>query len=265
MVRFVAAVKITRSDQIADGIVTKPKLSFTAADVAIQNSFMDAQKIYAPDKSQLLLFRNSGLTQGASILTYGEVGDFYAVGNGYYDGVNWQRFNTVYPLWLLELNVGSDVLRMFRAAAGANPASPTEIFRIRNDGRITVPEVGMVFHSGAGFTQATGSTYTIAYRRDAAGNVEAGYVILPRDGEFYNFRVVITGNTANAAVTFAAYIGGDNTTIAVSVPASTTGTFTSTATKTASKGTTLRWYCDASAVTAGNPTVDDSGLSIAFR
>ena len=98
--------------------------------------------VYAPDKSQLLLFRDSALTQGASLFVIGAYGEPYLVGNGYFDGGSWLRNNTLYPLYALGLDTYSDVLSLYRAAAGANPASPTEIFRIRSDGRIVLP----VFH-----------------------------------------------------------------------------------------------------------------------
>jgi len=98
--------------------------------------------VYAPDSSQLLLVRDSGLTQGASVFTFGPEGRGYLVGNGYFDGVRWQRFNTAYKLWLLTLWPFDDAFSISRAPAGANPANPSEIFRIRSDGRIVLP----VFH-----------------------------------------------------------------------------------------------------------------------
>jgi len=98
--------------------------------------------VYAPDKSQLLLMRDSGLTQGASIMTWNLSGHLYLAANGYFDGVSWLRFNTSYPLWFISLKPSVDYLDVYRAPAGANPADPYDIFRIRSDGRIVLP----VFH-----------------------------------------------------------------------------------------------------------------------
>ncbi|RLG82532.1 MAG: hypothetical protein DRO09_00110 [Thermoprotei archaeon] len=92
-------------------------------------------KVQQPDKSQLYLMRSA--SEGASLLAYSGAGELTLAGNGYYDGSAWQRFNTSYPLWALLLSPYNDVVRLLRAPAGDNPASPSEVFEINSSGRIT--------------------------------------------------------------------------------------------------------------------------------
>jgi hypothetical protein len=226
MVRFAAAAKITNSNQIADGIVTKPKLSFAAADLNAINAFMAVQKIYAADKSQLLLHRDSALTQGGSLLAYGADGRLYAAGNGYFDGSNWQRLNTSYPLLVLLLDAFNDRISVMRAAAGDNPATLSEIFRIRNDGRIVVPNMSSIIICAGQLTVGYGGTTTVSLTSLSS----AAECVVPRNGYIISANTRISDNTLNGTSyinlydTFAGVVVGT----LITIPSSSSGIFAST-------------------------------------
>jgi len=257
MVRFTPAIRLKRSDQIDDGVVTKPKLSFTAADVAIQNAFMDAQKIYAPDKSQLLLFRDSGLTQGASLAAYSVAGEIGLVANGFHDGTSYQRFNTSYPLLLLYLSTSYDRFSLYRAAAGANPATLTEIFRIRSDGRIMLPEIGSVITSGFGKLISYGYNWDlgVAYLESDA------YSYACRSGEIHRVQISIGNNTLNADTP--AYLNVSGTLNSLfTIPAATTGLFEWNGAISVAKDSKLQYRFDCTGSTSGYLGVASASLTM---
>lgn len=117
------------------GKVTIPDVTDTLAVLGTEQTFTAIQKIQVADKSQLYLMRSA--SEGASLLAYGAHGQININANAYYDGTDWYRFNTSYPLWTLILSPNTDALRILRAPAGTNPASLSEIFLINSSGRIT--------------------------------------------------------------------------------------------------------------------------------
>jgi hypothetical protein len=117
----------------------------------------------------------------------GGAGSVQAVYNGYFDGTNWQRFNTANPY--LAWWIGPTTVQLFAAPAGANPVgSMTSVFSVSSAGngsfqgtlaaigRITAneslavnnnillnPASQILFNNGATITQySSGTDYRVA-------------------------------------------------------------------------------------------------------
>ena len=225
------------------------------------NTFTDLQKIYAPDKSQLLLFRDSGLTQGGSLLTYGADGRLYAAGNGYYDGANWLRMNTSYPLLALLLDALNDKISVMRAAAGANPATLSEIFRIRNDGRIVVPDMSSIITSYGQISPGYGgkTSYGLIYLPSAVESV------LSRSGYVISACAYVYANTLNSTT----YINlHDNSGIygdlgLLTILASSTGWFTASLNQPVAANARWVYRVDTTASTSGSMTIYSIAIGVA--
>jgi len=178
--------------------------------------------VYAPDKSQLLLFRDSGLTQGVSIFTWGVFGGLSLVGNGLFDGVSWNRFNTSYPLWVLQLQTETDEFVLFRAPPGANPAILSAIFKIRKDGKIILPDMGALVPAANNTGTFWPNPSADRALHDLSQNV---FHYFARDGEIYGVAMCVTTNSLDGSCTVYLWDGSTATTL-FTVPAGGSGTFT---------------------------------------
>jgi len=87
------------------------------------------------EASQLYFLRSED--SGGSLLAQTPYSRIFLFGNCYYDGANFMRFNTSYPAWGLGLIPDVDVLRVYRAPAGGNPATLSTLFELSNTGAIT--------------------------------------------------------------------------------------------------------------------------------
>lgn len=89
------------------------------------------------DISQVRVMRDS--TTGGTLTSSSTSGNFVVGANGYFDGTNWQRFNTAAPLWLASLAPSQDKLSFGRFAPGANPAVTFDTFMtISNPGNVGI-------------------------------------------------------------------------------------------------------------------------------
>ena len=127
------------------------------------------------------------------------------------------------------------------------------------------PAVGAIIYTDKWGNLCYGSTYDLYILKDSTGTALITSIKLPSSGKLYNFMAIVTANSLNAASKVAANIGGDTTTISISIPASATGTFTSTAAKTVSAGTSVMFYFSSTAATAGFLSFDYGTPCIAFR
>jgi len=250
---------------LAEGDVSNSVLDHQHSSAAGDGGNVLAQHyVYAPDKSQLLLVRNSGLTQGGSILVYGEAGVLGLIANGVFDGSAYNRLNTSYPIWLIEPSPSSDQVKIRRAAAGSNPASLSDVLTIRNDGRIVAPDVGALLSSADYVTiQYSYGDYELYYQLIDTVGLDA--IRIARSGEIYNFRVKVYSNTINSSVTVRTSINGAASNPSVTIPASTTGTFTSTGTQSVNAGDRFAWWITTTGATSGSMQLDQGGICACLR
>ena len=88
------------------------------------------------DQSQLRILRDT--SHGSSLMSFAATGDLFAASNGFFDGSNWQRFDTTSSLWFAALQGGSsDKFSISRFPAGGNPATGNTAFLVvDNTGRL---------------------------------------------------------------------------------------------------------------------------------
>lgn len=103
--------------------------------------------------------------------------------NTYYDGTNWQRYNTANPAAVFSLDAASGALTVFYATAGANPVGGwTSTYNLTNP--LARPAYGIT-NLGAFATYGTNwavygggvMPYTAVLSRDALGYVHLGGLI----------------------------------------------------------------------------------------
>jgi hypothetical protein len=93
-------------------------------------------EIFKADRDQLRLSRSA--SDGASFMAWGQGTGLYMMANAYYDGA-FQRINTTYPAWMISFGHAADeAFSVSRADAGANPATFTTLFRIKNNGNVGI-------------------------------------------------------------------------------------------------------------------------------
>lgn len=170
------------------------------------------------DKTQLYLMRDA--SYGGSIFVLGADGELFLTKNGFYNGLSWMRFNLGYSILVQKI---ADGVELWRAPAGSNPASLSKIFEVKNNGRITVPDLGDNLINNNTFTLGAGGT---VYSYPFGGN-QAYYP--EREGEFVRLRVTISSNTLSD-VSVWGLRDQYGELISVSVPYGTTGTFWETST-----------------------------------
>jgi hypothetical protein len=139
-------------------------------------TYSDRVTVTKSDASQVFLQRASG--QGMSLMGYGAYGDSHVTANGYYDGANFQRFNTAYSLWDFGAEPSSDAFYISRAAAGSNPATLSNVLTLSSSGTLTLTG-GVVATTGAFTGAITGASYSGGAISGTTGTF-SGVVAAPR-------------------------------------------------------------------------------------
>jgi len=93
--------------------------------------------VQVADKTQLELKRTAD--EGASLRSYGVYGRAILGANAYFDGVNFQRYNTSYRAIEVYSDPRGDILTVRQATAGSNPIAVwSTMFRLTTKGDLTI-------------------------------------------------------------------------------------------------------------------------------
>jgi len=124
------------------------------------------------DISQVRIMRDT--TTGGTLTSFSASGNLISASNGFFDGSNWQRFNTAAPLWLASLASNQDRITFGRFAPGANPAAGFETFMaIDNAGNVGIGTTGpsAQLHTTGTVRFAGVANCASGIKSDASGNL----------------------------------------------------------------------------------------------
>jgi hypothetical protein len=140
---------------------------FARLGVAVQADANIPLSIFCSDATQLQLLRSTGPNRGASLYAGGAQGVMYGAANAYFDGANWQRYSTAYPVWMSVLDTNQDALRILRAGAGENPATFSALLTLNSGGNLLASGTGQFTRLGVAAAADAGIPLTVL-RQDAA-------------------------------------------------------------------------------------------------